>query len=320
MHYLYLIGGFILLLIAGDLLVRGAVSLAEKFGIPSLIIGLTVVAFGTSAPELVISLDAALNGFGGISIGNVVGSNIANILIVLGMPAIIRAIPCGGIGATRSAVFMMAVTVVFIVLVLHQPLTWAHAVILLALLTIFLTDSVFTARRAKAAGEEVEDPLEEVEGRPENQLVAFAFLIGGLIGLPIGGHFAIEGAIGIARHIGVSETAIGLTIIAFGTSLPELMTSLTAALRGHSAVAVGNVIGSNIFNILAILGATALVTPLHSPPRIADFDIWVMVASSLILMPFVFYCLPIKRTMGIFMVLAYACYIYLVFAKDTFLS
>ncbi|MEP3233116.1 MAG: calcium/sodium antiporter [Hyphomicrobiales bacterium] len=313
---LYLIAGFVILIIAGDILVRGAVSLAERFGIPSIVIGLTIVAFGTSAPELVISLKAALTGHGEISIGNVVGSNVANVLLVLGMPALIKAIPCGGEGSVRNAVFMVIVTVVFIVCFWFQPFTYIHGIILLSLLVVFLADSVRFSKAQRAKGIEVEDPLDEVDGKTNSLGLAIGFLVVGIIGLPLGGHLAIDGAIGIARIFEVSEAAIALTIIALGTSLPELVTALIAARKGHTELAMGNVIGSNVFNILAIIGTTALVTPISAPERMINFDIWVMVAASVFLLPFVFFCIPIRRRFGALMLLAYAAYMVSVFYME----
>ena len=313
---LYLIAGFVILIIAGDILVRGAVSLAERFSIPSIVIGLTIVAFGTSAPELVISLKAALTGHGEISIGNVVGSNVANVLLVLGMPALIKAIPCGGAGSVRNGVFMVIVTVVFVVCFWFQPFTYIHGIILLALLVVFLADSVRFSKAQRAKGIEVEDPLDEVDGKTNSLGLAIGFLVVGIIGLPLGGHLAIDGAIGIARIFEVSEAAIALTIIALGTSLPELVTALIAARKGHTELAMGNVIGSNVFNILAIIGTTALVTPISAPERMINFDIWVMVAASVFLLPFVFFCIPIRRRFGAMMLLAYAAYMVSVFYME----
>ncbi|MBA4782320.1 MAG: calcium/sodium antiporter [Rhizobiales bacterium] len=308
----YLIVGFALLIVAGELLVRGAVSIAAYFGIPSLVIGLTIVAFGTSAPELVISLKAALTGHGDIAVGNVVGSNIANILIVLGLPAILKAIPCDASGTLRNAAFMVFATAVFIVFSFFQPFTIWHGLVFLALLAIFLGDSVVFSRknRTEATDGEV------LEGRVDNLALASGMLILGLIGLPLGGNLAVDGAVGLAKLYGVSEAAIGLTIVALGTSLPELFTGLIAARRGHTELAMGNVIGSNVFNILAILGITALITPVYAPARIVSFDMWVMVGSSLFLLPFALYCLPITRRIGVLMVLSYIAYTYIVFRSD----
>lgn len=313
---LYLIIGFVILIVAGDFLVRGSVTLAEHFGIPSIVIGLTIVAFGTSAPELVISLKAALTGHGGIAIGNVVGSNIANILLVLGIPALIKAIPCGGAGSVRNAVFMIVVTAIFIVCCWYQPFTYIHGIVLLLLLVVFLGDSIMFSRKQRAMGIVVEDPLDDIEGT-NNLPIAGVFLVIGLIGLPIGGHLAVNGAIGIATLFGVSEAAIGLTVVAIGTSLPELVTAIIAARKGQIELAMGNVIGSNVFNILAIIGTTAIVTPIYTPERIQEFDLWVMAGTSAFLLPFVFRCIPISRRIGAMMLLSYAVYLFMVFHLET---
>jgi len=313
---LYLIIGFVILIVAGDLLVRGAVSLAEFLGIPNLVIGLTIVAFGTSAPELVISLKAAIRGSGGIAIGNVVGSNIANILLVLGMPALIKAIPCGGAGSARNAGFMILVTIIFIACCWYQPFTFLHGILLLLLLGVFIADSIVFSRKQRAAGLAMDDPLDEVEGRTSNLKLAGLLLVIGLIGLPLGGHLAIKGAVGIAELFHVSEAAIGLTIVALGTSLPELVTSLIAARKGHTELAMGNVIGSNVFNVLAIIGITSIITPIYTPERVHHFDLWVMAATSAFLLPFVFRCIPISRRIGAMMLLSYALYLFLVFRLE----
>lgn len=305
----YLIAGFALLIAAGELLVRGAVSIAAYFGIPSLVIGLTIVAFGTSAPELVISLKAALTGHGDIAVGNVVGSNIANILLVLGMPALLKAIPCDTDGTWRNAVFMVFATGVFLVFSFFQPFSFWQGVALLLLLAVFLGDSVVFSRKNKTA----QADGDALEGRVDNLALASGMLILGLIGLPLGGNLAVNGAVGLAKLYGVSEAAIGLTIVALGTSLPELFTGLIAARRGHTELAIGNVIGSNVFNLLGILGTTALITPVYAPASIVSFDIWVMAASAFFLLPFVFFSRPISRSVGVLMVLSYIAYIYVVF-------
>lgn len=313
-YALFLIAGFVILILAGDLLVRGSVVLAERLGIPSIVIGLTVVAFGTSAPELVISIKSALTGHPDIAVGNVVGSNIANVLLVLGMPALIKAIPCGGAGSARNAVFMIIATAIFIGACWLQPIGIFHGILLLTLLVVFLADSVLFTRRQKAQGLEVEDPLDDGGEHSSNLPIAICMLVVGLIGLPIGAHLAVEeGAIQIARALHVSEAAIALTIVALGTSLPELATALVAARKGHTELAMGNVIGSNVFNVLAIIGTTAIITPLGTPERIHNFDLWIMAGTALFLLPFVFFCIPIRRRIGGMMILAYMTYLVSVF-------
>jgi len=323
--YVSLAGGLVVLIIAGDVLVRGSVGIALRLGIPHLVIGLTIVAFGTSAPELVISLKAAMNHAGGIAIGNVIGSNIANVLLVLGLPALIAATPCGEAGATRNAAFMVAVTLVFIALCFFSPIGLVAGIILLALLGVFLTASTLHARKhrkeqkaiaAASAGAAVaeadlacDDALEEVEDVPDSIWIALAYVVLGLVGLPLGAHFTITGATAIASSWGVSEAVIGLTVIALGTSLPELATTVMAAIRQHGAVAIGNVIGSNIFNLLAIIGITAVVVPIDVPPEVLKLDIWVMLACALLLLALAGFRVCLSKVSGLAMTIAYGLYI-----------
>ena len=326
--YISLAGGLVVLIIAGDVLVRGSVGVAQRLGIPNLVIGLTIVAFGTSAPELVISLKAAMEGAGGIAIGNVVGSNIANVLLVLGMPALIAATPCGEAGATRNALFMVAVTLVFIALCFFTPIGLTAGLILLALLGIFLGASTIVAQRhrkeqkaiaaAAAAGaavvdgaltEEDDDALDDVEDVPDSVWIAIIYIVLGLVGLPLGAHFTITGATSIATAWGVSEAVIGLTVIALGTSLPELATTVMAAIRQHGAVAIGNVIGSNIFNLLAIIGITAVVVPIDVPQEVLKLDIWVMLACAVLLTALAGFRICLGRISGLAMTAAYVFYI-----------
>ncbi|WP_350335046.1 calcium/sodium antiporter [Coralliovum pocilloporae] len=309
MIYLQLIGGLVMLFVAGDVLVRGAVGVAERLGIPPLIIGLTVVAFGTSAPELVISLEAALSGSGGIAVGNIVGSNIANVLLVLGMPALIATTDCSKSGCEKMFGFMLMVTALFVVMLFTGPLGLFHGVVLLGLLVFYLLWNIHSARSGHGGGDE----LDEVGDIPQSLTLVIVLLVIGLVGLPLGAKLTIDAAVHVARLWGVSETAIGLTVVALGTSLPELATSLMAAIRKHAAVAIGNVIGSNVFNILAIIGTTAVVIPVPVPAEILSFDIWVMVATTLLLVPFVFACRPIGRRTGSLFVGAYILYIALVY-------
>lgn len=325
--YISLAGGLVVLIIAGDVLVRGSVGVAQRLGIPNLVIGLTIVAFGTSAPELVISLKAAMEGAGGIAIGNVVGSNIANVLLVLGLPALIAATPCGEDGATRNALFMVAVTLAFIALCFFTPIDLMAGLILLVLLGVFLAASTMVAQKhrkeqkaiaAASAGAAVAEPacvvggddeLDEVEDVPDSIWIALIYIGLGLVGLPLGAHFTITGATSIATAWGVSEAVIGLTVIALGTSLPELATTVMAAIRQHGAVAIGNVIGSNIFNLLAIIGITAVVVPIDVPPEVLKLDIWVMLVCAVLLTVLAGLRICLGRISGVAMTAAYAFYI-----------
>ncbi|MEJ8472656.1 calcium/sodium antiporter [Roseibium algae] len=323
--YVSLAGGLVVLIIAGDILVRGSVGVAQRLGIPNLVIGLTIVAFGTSAPELVISLKAATEGAGGIAIGNVVGSNIANVLLVLGMPAMIAATPCGEDGATKNAIFMFAVSIIFVILCFFSPLGLISSLILLALLAVFLGDSALSALKhrkekkasdfaaAKIAEEEGNEGLEDVEGVPDAMAVAGVYIVLGLIGLPLGAHFTIEGATSVAQDWGVSDAVIALTVIALGTSLPELATTVMAAVRQHGAVAIGNVIGSNIFNLVAIMGITTAVVPVDVPAEILKFDIWVMLACAMLLLGLAARRVCLGRVSGFVLFSSYCLYIFAVY-------
>ncbi len=304
MDLLYVALGLVILVFGGDALVKGAVNLALRLGIPALIVGLTVVAFGTSAPELIVSVNAALKGQAGIALGNVVGSNIANILLILGLPALIATIHSSQIDTRRSYVVMLATAVLFIGLAFVGPLTWWHGLILLAGMTAMILDNIRLANAHRASAEPTVEGVDP--GMPVWKIVAF--IVAGLVGLAIGADLLVKGAINIARVMGVSETVIGLTLVAIGTSLPELVTSVMAALRKQADVAMGNVIGSNTFNILGILGITGLIAPMEVPEQLLTYDNFVMLGVSLLLIPFVFFKRDVTRVVGIGLIGIYVAY------------
>jgi cation:H+ antiporter len=310
--------GLIILLLAGDALVKGAVNLSLRLGIPALIVSVTVVAFGTSAPELLIAIKAVLDGVPGLALGNVVGANTANILLILGVPALIF-----GLGVSsdtrRSYIFMFIGTLLFIGLGFAGPYVWWHGLILLAGLGLILVDAARSAqahRRATAdalAAQDGQDSLEEADpGMPIWQVILFLLL--GLIGLPFGADLFVDGAVAIARDVGISETVIGLSFVAIGTTLPELATTVMAALRRHADVAIGNVIGSNMFNLMGIIGVAALVGPIPVDPVILRLDLWVMLAATLALAPFVFLRWPMGRAVGAVFTALYLAYLVSIFA------
>lgn len=313
---LLLIGlGLVILLLAGDALVRGAVNLSLRLGIPALIVSLTIVAFGTSAPELLIAVKAALEDAPGIAMGNVVGSNTANILLVLGVPAIISGLSTDECDSKRNYVFMIGASLLFIALCFWGTFDWKLGLVLLAALAFVLWDAVHSARshRAEArngASEEIEEPEGADPSMPWWKIVGFLAL--GLIGLPLGADLLVDSAVDIARILGVSETVIGLTLVAVGTSLPELATTVMAAMRRQADVALGNVIGSNMFNLLAIIGVASLVAPIPVPAQMLTFDLWVMLAASLALAPFVFLGWNMNRFWGVGLTGLYAVYILVV--------
>ena len=274
--------GLIGLLFGGDFLVKGAVGLAQRIGISPLIVGLTIVAFGTSAPELLISLDAALKGSGGLAVGNVVGSNIANVLLVLGVPALIATVDCGQKGVNRTILFLIAVSLLFVFMMWDGTLSRLDAGILFALLLVFLVQQGLRAR--SEANDDLAAELEEEVGDvPEEWWRIVAYLVGGLILLPLGARFTVDSAVEIAAAIGVSQEVIGLTIVAIGTSLPELATGIMAARSGENSVGIGNIVGSNFFNIAAIAGITSSIVPLPVDGHIMQFDVWVMLGVTILL-------------------------------------
>jgi len=300
--------GLAVLVVAGDLLVRGAVNLSLRLGIPASIIGMTVVAFGTSAPELLVSVRAVLDGLPGLALGNVVGSNIANILLVLGIPALIAAMPVSRAECLRDYAGMIAASVLFIALAFLGPFTWWHGLVLLAGLGLMLGDNYLRAQAHRNGAEPVEVDLEGADPAAPGWRIGL-FVVAGVAGLPLGANLLVSGAAGLASGLGVSDALIGLTLVAVGTSLPELATTVMAAIRREAGVAMGNIIGSNLFNLLAIIGVASLVGPLAVPEGMLRFDLWVMLATSLLIAPFVLRGLPIGRGVGVAFLIGYAAYI-----------
>jgi cation:H+ antiporter len=302
--------GLVLLVFAGDALVRGAVNLALRLGIPALIVSLTIVAFGTSAPELLIAISSILDGVPDIALGNVVGSNTANVLLVLGIPAILAVMHTSEIDTRKSFNFMLAATILFIAVCFFGPITWIDGLILLAALLLVLLDQARSAMAHRHA-DKTNAEEDEVEGADPSMRgwKITTYLIVGLIGLPFGAHLLVENASIIARSFNISEAIIGLTLVAIGTSLPELATTVMAALRRQADVALGNVIGSNLFNLLAITGIASFVGPIPVDPEFLRFDLWVMLFASLLLIPFVFFRRNITKPWGLGLTGLYVAYL-----------
>ena len=308
LDFLKLFGGFVYLLMGGDLLVRGALGLARESKIPPMIVGLTVVAMGTSAPELMVSTMSALSGFPGIAVGNVVGSNVANVLLVLGVPVLIHPIVCDQEGLGKQASLMVAVSVLFLLMCAFGSITFFGGVLLVFLLVVFLI--LATRGTALLPIEDAEEELERVLGLPSYKSSISLFIVLGAVMLPLGADLVVDGAAGLAAGWGVSEAVIGLSLIALGTSLPELSTTVIAALHKSSDVAIGNVIGSNMFNILAILGITALLTEIPVDPMFLRFDLWVMFACTVMLWLFVLNKTTIRKPAGVLFLAGYLGYMY----------
>ncbi|MGI1946438.1 calcium/sodium antiporter [Shewanella glacialipiscicola] len=306
---LSILGGFIILTLGAEALVSGASSIALRLGITPLIIGLTIVAFGTSAPELAVSVKSALAGNSGIALGNVIGSNIANIGLILAITALIRPIQVQSQVVKRDIPLMILASMLFWGLLLDGELSLIDGVVLLSLLIGYLAFSYISS---KNSNEE-----EEIEAGPNNPLLSALFIVVGISMLVGGGILFVNGAVDLAKTFGVSEVIIGLTIVAIGTSMPELVTSVIAALKGQSDIAIGNIVGSNIFNILGILGITAIVQPVSSL-GFQPIDFIVMLAFAVIILPFAWTGLRIGRREGTVLLLGYLGYMgYLVNQAST---
>jgi cation:H+ antiporter len=301
--------GLLILLLGGDVLVRGAVNLSLRLGVPALIVSLTIVAFGTSAPELLVAIKAVADHAPGIALGNVVGSNTANILLVLGIPAMLATLHTSECNTSKTYLYMLAASMLFIALAFSGEFGRVDGLILISILALILIHAFREARAHIQAGEP--DDLEDIEeADPDLPYWRIGlYLALGLIGLPLGANILVENASAIARTYGVSETAIGLTLVAVGTSLPELATTLMAALRRQADVALGNVIGSNLFNLLGVVGIASLFGPIPVDREFLTFDLWVMLAASLLLIPFVFLGRDITRTWGAALTALYLIYV-----------
>lgn len=304
---LLLLGGFVLLVGGGELLVRGASGVARAVGLSPLVVGLTVVSFATSAPELAVTLDAAASGSPGLAIGNVVGSNIANILLVLGISALVTPLVVRSRVVRLDVPVMIALSVAFFVMALDGAISTLDGAILLGALILYVVRAVMASRRSRRPV----DAASAGEGRSVRPLWLDALLVAGGVGmLVVGAGWLVDSATAIAGSLGISDLVIGLTVVAIGTSLPELATSVIAVRRGERDLAVGNVVGSNIFNIGSVLGLTAVISPDGVP--VADaaiaFDIPFMVAVAVAVLPIVYTGAAVARWEGALFLGYYVAY------------
>ena len=309
MIYVQVLGGFVLLLGAAEVMVRGAVALADRLGISKMVIGMTVVAVGTSAPELVVGLDAALSGAPGLAVGNVVGSNIANVLLVLGGAGVVRSLQTKEGALHVDCGVLFGGTILFIIIAYSGTVGRLPGVFLLIVFFGFLWNSY---RREKGGGPDAElheEEMEEIHSLPKAMALAWGYLIVGIAGIILGADLLVDGGVQIARNFGVSDEVIGLTLFAVGTSLPELGASVVAAYRGHTDVAIGNVVGSNVFNILGIAGTVALVSPLPVAEQIRLFDNWVMLAATVLVIPLLLWGWRINRPTALVFLVVYGAYV-----------
>ena len=305
LHLLALAGGLGLLYFGAEWLVRGASALALRFGLSPLVIGLTVVAFGTSAPELVVSVGTALEGRGALAIGNVVGSNIVNVALILGLTVLIRPAPVKTQLLRLDVPLMVGASVLLLVLLLDGTLGRAEGALLVAGLVAYTGFNVRQSRREQAAQAGLAEALPAPSGSAGRDA---AWVGAGLVLLVVGARLFVGGAVALAGAAGFSEALIGLTIVAVGTSLPELATSVVAALRNEGDIAVGNVVGSNVFNVLGILGVSALLAPLERQ-GIALFDLGAMLALAILLVPLMRSGFQLARWEGALLMACYVAYL-----------
>lgn len=302
---LLVVAGLVLLGAGGEVLVRGAVGLAVRLRLTPAVIGLTVVAAGTSMPELVASLIANLTGKPDIAVGNVIGSNIFNIGLVLGLSSLVIVLPVEKKTTKIEWPFLLLITLFTTLLMKNGFIGRAEGVLLAAVLVAFMGIMIHFARLD-------DDEGSAVDGDRPRALVVWGLVLAGAVLLPLGGKFVVDGASSLAIRMGVSQRVVGLTVVAMGTSLPELASSLIAALRGRTDVAVGNVIGSNMFNLLGILGTVAIVRPLPVGAEFFGFDVWWMIAFTVLLAPVLYWGRRrVSRIDGVILLVVFTAYMVL---------
>jgi len=316
MDWLILIAGLAVLLSGGEALVRGATALARRFGVSPLVIGMTVLAFGTSAPELAVNVGAALTGRSAITFGNVVGSNIANVGLILGITALVQTLRVHRTIVTREIPIMLAVTAAAIFLgsdwlLGNSPDRFGRidGVALLIVFAAFLFVTVRNAVRSRKDDRFMHEAEEEQDRIvPPKTVVTALLTIAGLAGVLLGSNWTVEGATRVAQALGMSEALIGLTLVAIGTSLPELTTSLFAALKGHADLAIGNIVGSNVFNLLFILGVSATIQEVPVPHARGRIDLLALALFSIILLPFGITQKKLRRAEGALLLVGYVAF------------
>ena len=310
MTFLSIAAGFVLLFAGGEAVVRGAVALANRFGVSPLVIGLTIVGFGTSLPELLVSLNAALSGAPGIAVGNVIGSNLANMMLVLGVAAVICPIVVNAPAIRRDAIAVVGVTMVFVLAGLSGLIGALEGGLMVALLLGYVGTSLWQDMHGNGSAAELHrEEAEELTGLPQRVWLMVVWAVGGFAAVLYGAEILVSGATALAKSYQISDEVIGLTLVAVGTSLPELTVSIVAAYRGHSDVCIGNVLGSNIFNLFGILGVTALVTPVPFADKIIQFDLWVLLGVTVLLVPIILTGRRVTRSEAFLLLVLYGAYV-----------
>ena len=310
MSYLILVAGLIVLLLGGELMVRGAVNIAYRFRVSALVVGMTIVSFGTSAPELLVSLQASIDGYPDIAIGNVIGSNIANLALVLGLTALILPIEVSKDTLYLDWPAMMVATIVTFLFMIDGQIDFYEGCLMFVAL---LGYTVFLIRRSRIGSKE--DVVNEDESKlvKSNMLRDVSYIVIGCTGLALGSDWLVQGAVEISRSFGVSDLVISVTVVAFGTSAPELMTSLVAAIRKQSDISIGNLIGSNLFNLFSILGITSMVKSIPINDMILNRDMWWVLGISFIIFPMMLLGRRVGRLKGLLLFSAYIIYVSTIF-------
>ncbi len=311
MMYFWLIFGLLILIVSGEFLVRGAVGIAKKFQISTLVIGMTVISFGTSAPELIVSVNAAIGGHPEIAIGNVIGSNIANIALVLGITVLILPLIVDRNTKRIDYPMMLLAALLFAVFALNGSIDFLEGIILFIILVLFTYFLIRNSRKAtkllNSTGATKAD--EELGKTSQNMVVSLTYLAVGLIGLYFGAGWLVDGASSIALHFGMEERVIGVTVVALGTSAPELITSVVAAYRKEADISIGNLIGSNIFNIMAVIGIAAMIQPIEVSEATINIDMIWMIGITIALLPLMLIGKKLGRFKGVMLISTYIVYI-----------
>jgi cation:H+ antiporter len=300
-NILLIIAGFVLLFLGGELLLRGSIALAKRFQLSNLLIGAVVIGFGTSTPELSASISAALKGAPDIALGNVIGSNTANVFLIAGMAGLLCPLKIPYANVHRDVVMMIVSSVMLVVMMWFETLDMITGVIFLLTLAGYIIWSF------QSSDDDCDN--EAISAKTYSTGMAFVLLVVGIATLTGGAALLVDGVIGVARRFGISEAIIGLTVVAVGSSLPELATAIISSIQKQSEMVLGNIIGSSIFNVLAILGVTALIQPIPVSPQMMAFDVWVMIAATLLLTLLIVMGIKIGRRIGSLMVMGYLSYV-----------
>lgn len=304
-EFLSIAAGLALLFYGGDWLVTGAVSIAKRINMSTLLVSILIVGFGTSTPELLVSLQAVMQGKPDIALGNVIGSNTANVLLIMGIAAIITPVLCTSRGVKRDSLVVLLASGILLALSFMGVIPRAAGVIMLLVMAAYIGYCIWSEKNADTHDIEPEDTE-----TPMPLWKSIGFCVISLVALVIGARLLVDGASAVARDFGVSEAVIGLTLVAVGTSLPELAAAIAAAVKKHSDVVIGNILGSNLYNILGILGITSIIAPIPFSEQMANFDIWLMLATAIVLLPIVFMGeRKITRVHGGMFLLVYAVYV-----------